>query len=82
MEANESMHSGISISHIRVGGEAVGLLFAASTSYTFLVGIPMLRSFLVGAIAVGTVISIALRIFHKYKPTQLVTLDSNSLRSC
>ena len=77
MEANALLHTSkeeqpyadINMSHIRVGGEAVGLLFAAGTVYIFFVGIPVARWFLAGAVAVGTLLSIGLGLFHKYRPT-------------
>jgi len=60
----------INMSQIRVGGGIPGLIFAAGTVYIFFVGVPAVRWFLVGAIVVGSVISIALRLFHRYKPTR------------
>ncbi len=63
----------INLSQIRVGGGAAGFLFAAGTVYIFFLGIPALRWFLAGAIVVGTVISVALRIFHRHKPTRPAT---------
>jgi hypothetical protein len=69
----EQKYTEINMSRIQVGGEAAGFLFAASSVYIFVVGIPALRSFLVGAVLAGLVISMALRLFHKYKPSRPVT---------
>jgi hypothetical protein len=63
----------INMSRIRVGGGAAGFLFAAGTVYIFFLGVPALRWFLAGALVVGSVISVALRIFHRYKPTRPAT---------
>lgn len=60
----------INMSHIRVGGGVMGFLFAASTAYIFVVGIPAVRWFFLGAVATGFAIAIALRLFHQYKPTR------------
>ena len=60
----------INMSHIRVGGGFMGLLFAASTAYIFIVGIPAVRWFFIGAVATGLVISVGLRLFHRYKPAR------------
>ena len=66
--ADESPRAEINMSQIRVGGGIPGFIFAAGTVYIFFEGIPAVRWFLAGAIAVGSVISIALRLFHRYKP--------------
>jgi hypothetical protein len=68
--ADESPRAEINMSQIRVGGGIPGFIFAAGTVYIFFAGVPELRWFLAGAIPVGLVISIALRVFHKYKPTR------------
>jgi hypothetical protein len=60
----------INMSQIRVGGGMPGFIFAAGTVYIFFAGVPALRWFLAGSIAGGSVISIALRLFHKFKPAR------------
>ena len=60
----------INMSQIRVDGGIPGLIFAAGTVYIFFAGIPDVRWFLAGAVAAGSVISIALGLFHKYKPNR------------
>ncbi len=67
---DESPRAEINMSQIRVGGGIPGFLFAAGTVYIFSAGVPEVRWFLAAAIAAGSVISIALRLFHRYKPTQ------------
>jgi hypothetical protein len=66
----ESPRAEINMSQIRVGGGIAGFIFAAGTVYIFFVGVPALRWFLALAIPTGAVISIALRLFHRYKPTR------------
>jgi hypothetical protein len=66
-------HTEINMSDVRVGGGAVGLIFTASTLFTFLVGVPSLRWFFGGAIVVGSLVSIGLRLFHRFMPTRAVT---------
>ena len=81
MDANGNLHPGIRVDHIEVEGGAVGLIFVASTIYTFFVGIPALRWFLVGAIVLGTVISLALYFFHKHAPKRIPGLRSFGLNA-
>jgi hypothetical protein len=69
----EGARAEINMSQIRVGGGIPGLIFAAGTVYIFFQGIPAVRWFLAGAIAAGSVLSIVLRLFHRYKPTRPVT---------
>jgi hypothetical protein len=66
----ESPRAEINMSQIRVGGGIPGFIFAAGTVYIFYAGVPELRWFLALAIPVASVISIALRLFHRYKPTR------------
>jgi hypothetical protein len=68
--ADECPRAEINMSQIRVGGGVPGLIFAAGTVYIFFAGVPEVRWFLAGAILVGLVISIALRLFHSYKPSR------------
>jgi len=68
--------SGINMSNIQVGGGIVGFVFSVGTVSIFLTGIPSLRWFPVGAIAVGSIISLALHIFHGRKPARLTSIGS------
>ncbi|HEY3841356.1 MAG TPA: hypothetical protein VGL72_32520 [Bryobacteraceae bacterium] len=70
VSGNGPTHADINMSQIHVGGEIMGFLFAASTVYIFVAGIPVVRWFFAGAIAVGLGISLALRTFHRYKPVR------------
>jgi len=63
----------INMSQIKVDGGFMGFLFAASTAYIFVVGIPVVRWFFLGALAVGFGIFLALRLFHKYNPARPFT---------
>jgi hypothetical protein len=65
-----SARAEINMSQIRVGGGIPGLIFAAGTVYIFFAGVPEVRWFLGGAISVGLLLSVALRLFHRYKPTR------------
>jgi len=67
---NQSPRAEINMSQIRVGGGIPGLIFAAGTVYIFFAGVPEVRWFLAGAISAGSVISIALRLFHRYRPAR------------
>ena len=78
MESNKSLfpvserqsYTEINMSHIRVGGGVPGLIFAGGTVFIFIVGVPLVRPFLVWSLVAGSVISIALPLFHKYKPAR------------
>ena len=67
---DESPRAEINMGQIRVGGGIPGFIFAAGTVYIFFTGVPAVRWFLALAIPTGAVISIALRLFHRYKPTR------------
>jgi hypothetical protein len=73
MISNGKLHPGIRVDRIEVGGGAIGLIFVASTVYTFAIGIPALRMFLIGAIALGVITSILLALFHRYRPMRVRT---------
>lgn len=64
----EVVHSGINMSHIRVGGGAAGFLFSASTVFIFIAGIPEVRWFPAVAFGVGVLISLALGVYHSRRP--------------
>ena len=68
--SEEPSYTEINMSRIPVGGGMAGLLFAVGTALIFVVGVPVVRAFLVGSMVAGSVISIALHFFHKYKPTR------------
>jgi hypothetical protein len=69
----EDLRPEINMSRIQVGGGAAGFIFAVASVYIFLVGVPALRWFFPFAIALGVVISVALRLFHRYRPTRPIT---------
>ncbi|HVY94821.1 MAG TPA: hypothetical protein VHA14_18795 [Bryobacteraceae bacterium] len=62
------------MSSIRVGGGFMGLLFAVGTVYIFVVGIPAVRGFFVWSLITGVLISLALHLFHKHRPTRPRTI--------
>jgi len=66
--SEETSYTEINMSRIRVGGGMAGLLFAIGTAFIFAFGLPAVRAFLVWSIMAGSVISIALYLFHKHKP--------------
>ena len=66
--SDEHSYTEINMSQIRVGGGAIGLIFAIATVYIFVLGVPAVRAFLIWSLITGTVISIALHLFHMYKP--------------
>ena len=71
MKTSDSLHPGISVHHIQVGGGVAGSLVAIVSMLIFLVGVPALRYFLVGAIAIGSGIAIALRLVHQHNSRPL-----------
>jgi hypothetical protein len=60
----------INMSHIRVGGGVIGLIFAFGTVFIFVTGLPAVRTFFLWSLVAGAAISIALQFFHKYRPTR------------
>jgi hypothetical protein len=73
ISADEPPYTEINMSRIKVGGGVMGFLFAAATAYIFVVGIPAVRWFFVGAISIGVGISLVLRVFHKHIPVRPFT---------
>jgi len=69
MKADGSPHPGISMHHLPVGAGVAGFIFVAGTVLVFLLGIPSLRWFLAGSIAVGLAVAVALYLIHKYLPS-------------
>jgi hypothetical protein len=57
-----------------VSGGAVGLLFAVGSMLVFLLGIPAMRWFLVGSIALGLGVAAGLWLFHKHFSNPLTQL--------
>ena len=72
---NGSLHPGISIHHIQVGGGIAGLMFTVTCMLVFLLGVPALWYFLGGAIALGAGIAVVLTMVRRensnrvYPPT-------------
>ena len=66
MKTDGSVHPGISIHNIQVGGGIVGFVFAFGSILVFLLGVPALRWFCMGSIALGLGVAVALPLFHKY----------------
>lgn len=77
ISTDEPPYTEINMSRIQVGGGVMGFLFAASTAYIFVVGIPAVRWFFLGAIASGFGISLVLRFFHKHNPARPFTSISS-----
>jgi len=71
----------INMSNIQVGGGIVGFVFSVGTVSIFLTGIPSLRWFPVGAFAVGSILSLALHVFHERKPAHLTSIGSRFWRA-
>jgi|HubBroStandDraft_3_1064219.scaffolds.fasta_scaffold07737_3 hypothetical protein len=66
MRSDSTVHPGISVHNIPVAGGAIGFIFALGSILIFLLGIPALRWFLCGALALGLLFALALPLFHKY----------------
>lgn len=63
----ESPLGAINVAHVEVGGGVTGFIFTVGIIYIFLVGVPSLWWFLVGAMVLGVFISIALQLFHGHR---------------
>jgi len=64
----------ITMHRIRIGGGVAGLIFAAGACLIFLIGIPALRWFLLGSMAVGAVLAGLLWRWHSKKPLEITDL--------
>ncbi len=62
---NGSLHPGISVHHIQVGGGIAGLIFTVGSMVVFLWGVPALWYFLGGAIALGAGVAVILRVVRQ-----------------
>jgi hypothetical protein len=58
----------INISSIAIGANAGGVFFVLASVLTIVLGVPELRAFILGAIAVGVVLAIALAWWHRGHP--------------
>lgn len=57
-----------------VGGTAIGGVFVIGTALMFLVGIPLARWFLAGAVVVGALVAWMLYRWHKNRPVEITDL--------
>ena len=64
----------IDIRRIPVGGGVAGLIFAVGSCLIFLVGIPALRWFLLGAVVVGAAFAVLLWRRHKQRPVEITDI--------
>ena len=77
--ADECRRPEISMHRIPVSGGAAGLIFAVGSCLVFLVGIPALRWFLLGAVVVGSAVGGFLWRWHKNRPVEITDIhDANS----
>jgi hypothetical protein len=76
--ADEGKRPEISIHRIPVGGGVAGLIFAVGSCTIFLIGIPALRWFLLGAVALGSAIGGLLWRWHRNRPVEITDIhDAN-----
>lgn len=76
--ADEGKRPEISIHRIPVGGGVAGLIFAVGSCTIFLIGIPALRWFLLGAVILGSVVGGWLWRWHKNRPVEITDIhDAN-----
>jgi hypothetical protein len=61
---NGNFHPGITMHKIPVGAGFAGLIFTVGSLAIFLIGLPVLWYFLVGAIALGAGFALVLRSTH------------------
>jgi hypothetical protein len=71
---DESRRPEISMHRIPVGGGVAGLIFAVGSCLVFLIGIPALRWFLFGAVAVGALVGGLLWRWHKTRPIEITDI--------
>jgi hypothetical protein len=64
----------ISMHRLPVGGGAAGLIFAVGSCLIFVVGIPALRWFLLGAVVVGSAVGGFLWRWHKKRPIEITDI--------
>jgi hypothetical protein len=64
---DDDLHNGISMHRIRVGGGVAGFIVVAGFLCIGLVGIPMLRYFLLITIVGGAVVAFGLYLVHRWK---------------
>lgn len=75
---DEGKRPEISIHRIPVGGGMAGLIFAVGSCTIFLIGIPALRWFLLGAVIVGSAVGGWLWRWHKNRPVEITDIhDAN-----
>jgi hypothetical protein len=58
----------INVSKIVIGGGAAGAIFAIGSMLIFLTGLPMLRYFFAGAIVLGCLVALMLRLLRRETP--------------
>ena len=76
--AEDPRRPDIDMHRIPVGGGAAGLIFAIGCCLIFLVGIPAMRWFLLGAVAVGSAVGALLWRWHKNRPVEITDIhDAN-----
>ena len=73
-DATDYRRPEITIHRIPVGGGFAGLIFAAGSCLVFLIGIPALRWFLLGAVVVGSVVGGLLWRWHKNRPLEITDI--------
>lgn len=71
MQPTDEKPPEIRIDRIPVGGGVAGLIFAVGSCLIFLIGIPAMRWFLLGSVAVGAVFGGLLWRWHKKRPVKI-----------
>jgi len=74
MTTNGGLHPGISMHKLPISGGAVGLLFVVGSMLVFLLGIPAMRWFLAGSVALGLGVAGGLWLFHRHFSNPLTQL--------
>jgi hypothetical protein len=72
--ADESRRPEISMHRMPVGGGIAGLIFVIGSCLIFLIGIPALQWFLLGAVGVGAVVAALLWRWHKNRPVEITDI--------
>ena len=69
-------HPGISMHKLPVGGDIMGTVFAVGVVLMFVVGIPLARWFLLGAVLLGGVVGVFMMRSHRRHSVEITDLSA------
>ncbi len=74
-------HPGITMHRLPVGGDIMGTVFALGVVLMFVVGIPLARWFLLGAVILGGVFGLVIARFHRRHDVEITDLSELNRRN-